>query len=86
MNIEPLNEFYAAMENLCSIGDANSINIPWLLSLSLSIGNATTEAISRNCVVFVEPEWGFDITGGGKGSIYGNGGQGTGEGGLYVSW
>jgi hypothetical protein len=86
MNIEPLDSWYAAIENLTCEGDANSINIPWLLSLSVSIGNATTEAISKNCVVFCEPEWGFDITGGGVGSMYGNGGQGSGEGGLYVSW
>lgn len=86
MNIENLDAWYAAIENLTAEGDANSLNIPWLLELSVSIGNATTEAISRNCVVFCEPEWGFDMTGGGQGSMYGNGGMGSGEGGLYVSW
>lgn len=84
--IEPLDEWFHQIENLSIIGDANSINIPWLLGISVSIGNATTEAIGRNAVVFCEPEWGFDITGGGKGSLYGNGGIGSGEGGLYVSW
>lgn len=86
MNIEPLDAWYAAIENLTAEGDANSINIPWLSAISLAIGNATTKAISQNCVVFSEPEWGLDITGAGKGSMYGSGGIGSGEGGLYVSW
>ncbi len=85
MNIEPMDEWYAAIENLTAVGDASSINIPWLLSISLSIGNATTQAIARNAVVFSEPEW-ADGTGGGQGSMYGNGGTGSGEGGLCVSW
>jgi hypothetical protein len=85
-NIEPLDAWYAAIENLTAEGDTNSINIPWLLAISLSIGNATTEAIAKNAVVFCEPEWGFDMTGCGVGSMYGNGGTGSGEGGLYVSW
>lgn len=85
MNIEPMDAWFAEIENLTAEGDANSVNIPWLLSLSLSIGNATTQAIAKNCVVFVDPEWG-EVTGMGKGSMYGNGGQGSGEGGLYVSW
>lgn len=84
--IEPVDEWFAAIENLTAVGDASSINIPWLLDLSVSIGNATTEAIAKNAVVFCEPEWGFDMTGGGTGSFYGNGGMGSGEGGLYVSW
>lgn len=86
MNVEPLDSWYAAIENLTAEGDANSINIPWLLGLSVSQGNAATNAIAKNCVVFCEPEWGLDITGAGKGSMYGNGGIGNGEGGLYVSW
>lgn len=85
-NIEPLDLWYAAIENLTAEGDANSINIPWLLGISVTVGNAATKAISQNCVVFCEPEWGFDITGAGTGSMYGSGGQGSGEGGLYVSF
>ena len=84
--IEPLDEWFASMENLVAVGDANSINIPWLLGISVSVGNATTRAIADNAVFCCEPEWGFDITGAGVGSMYGSGGQGTGEGGLYVSW
>jgi hypothetical protein len=83
MNIEPLDEWFAAIENLTAVGDANSINIPWLLSISLSVGNATTEAISRNCVVFSEPEWGFDQTGLGQSGMIGGSGEG---GGVYVGW
>lgn len=86
MNIEPLDAFYAAIENLTAEGDANSINIPWLLQISVTLGNATTQAIGRNAVIFCEPEWGFDMTGAGQGSLYGSGGTGSGEGGLYVSW
>lgn len=83
--IEPLDTWYCDIENLCSVGDANSINIPWLLDLSVSIGNATTQAIGKNAVVFCETEWG-EGTGGGFGSLYGSGGVGSGEGGLYVSF
>lgn len=85
-NIEPLDAWYAAIENLTAEGCADSVNIPWLLSISVAIGNATTQAIGMNAVVFSEPEWGFDITGAGVGSMYGNGGIGSGEGGLYVSF
>lgn len=85
MNIEPMDSWYAAIENLTAEGDASSINIPWLLAISVSVGNATTQAIGKNCVVFTDPEWG-EIVGAGVGSMYGNGGQGSGEGGLYVSW
>ena len=85
-NIEPVDAWFAAIENLTAEGDANSVNIPWLLSLSIAQGNAFTEAIDLNAVVTCEPEWGLDITGAGQGSMYGNGGTGSGEGGLYVSW
>jgi hypothetical protein len=82
MNIEPLDAWFAAIENLTAEGDANSVNIPWLLSISLAVGNATTEAISKNCVVFTDPEWG-EATGLGKGVM----GAGSGEGGgCYVGW
>lgn len=82
MNIDPLDAWYAAIENLTAEGDANSLNIPWLLSISLSVGNATTAAISKNCVVFCEVEWG-EGTGGGKASMFGGSGEG---GGCYVGW
>jgi hypothetical protein len=82
MNIEPMDQWYAAIENLTAEGDANSVNIPWLLSISVSVGNATTEAIAKNCVVFVDPEWG-EVTGMGKAGM----GSGSGEGGgVYVGW
>lgn len=83
MNIEPLDSWFAAIENLTAEGDANSINIPWLSALSLSVGNATTDAISKNCVVFTDPEWG-ESGGLGKASMIG-GGSGEG-GGVYVGW
>ena len=57
MNIEPMDAWYAAIENLTAEGDANSINIPWLLSISLSVGNAATSAIAKNCIVWIDPEW-----------------------------
>jgi hypothetical protein len=85
MNIEPLDAWYAAIENLTAEGDASSVNIPWLLAISVSQGNAATQSIAKNCIVWVDPEWG-EVTGGGKGSMYGNGGIGSGQGGLYVSW
>jgi hypothetical protein len=81
--IEALDSWYAAIENLTAEGDANSINIPWLLQLSVSVGNATTTAISKNCVVFTEMEWG-EATGLGKAGMIG-GGSGEG-GGVYASW
>lgn len=85
MNIEPMDAWYAAIENLTAEGDANSINIPWLLSISLSIGNATTQSIAKNCIVFVDPEWG-EVTGMGKSGMLG-GGSGEGGGpGTYVGW
>jgi hypothetical protein len=82
MNIEPMDAWYAAIENLTAEGDAGSVNIPWLLGISLSVGNAATTAISQGCVVFCEPEWGFD-TGSGKASMFGGSGEG---GGIYVGW
>lgn len=82
MNIEPMDEWYAAIENLTAEGAAGSVNIPWMLGISLSVGNATTEAISKNCVVFSEVEWG-EGTGSGKVSMFGGSGEG---GGTYVGW
>ena len=85
MNIEGMDAWYADIGDLRSVGGAGSVNIPWLLSISVAIGNATTQAIGQNAVIFTEPEWG-EATGMGKGSLYGSGGIGSGEGGLYVSW
>lgn len=83
MNIEPLDEWYVAMENLSAVGDANSLNIPWLLGISVSIGNATTSAIAKNCVVFTDPEWG-EVTGAsGSATMFAGSGEG---GGVYVGW
>ena len=39
-------------------GRLQLINIPWLLALSVPIGNAATEAIAKNTVVFCEGEMG----------------------------
>jgi hypothetical protein len=80
--IEPMDVWYAEIGELNCGGGGDSINIPWLLSISLAIGNATTKAISQNCVVFSEVEWG-EGTGGGKVSMYGGSGEG---GGVYVGW
>lgn len=86
VNIEGVDEWIASIENLVAVGDANSINIPWLLGISVSVGNAATQAIGKNCIVFCDPGWDCEGIGMGKGSMYGNGGTGSGEGGLYVSW
>jgi hypothetical protein len=81
--IEPMDVWYAEIGELSSSGGDNGVNIPWLLSISLAIGNATTKAISQNCVVFSEVEWG-EGTGAGKASMFGGG---SGEGGsVYVGW
>ena len=88
MNIEAMDQWYAEIGDLRSTGGGGSVNIPWLLSISVAIGNATTQAIAQNAVIFTEPEWGLDVSGAGAGagSMYGSGGIGSGEGGLYVSW
>jgi hypothetical protein len=84
-NIEPLDEWYAAIENLVAVGDANSINIPWLLGISVSIGNATTQAIAKNCIVFSDPD--YDDQGASGLGKMGMTGGGSGEGGgVYVQW
>lgn len=85
MNIEPLDAWFAAIENLTAEGSADSLNIPWLLSISVAVGNATTQAIGKNAVVFCEPEWGFDMTGQGGGNVHGVGGSGEGSA-LAVGW
>jgi hypothetical protein len=80
--IAPLDEWFSAMENLVAVGDAGSINIPWLLGIATSVGNAATAAIGRNAVVFCDTEWG-EVTGAGKGTMMGGSGEG---GGVYVGW
>lgn len=65
----------------------SSVNIPWLLALSVSMGNAYTKGLAQNAQVFCEPEWGFDVSGGGK--DIGPGQQmvtGGSTGGLIVAW
>jgi hypothetical protein len=85
MNIEPMDAWFADIGEIpCDGGASGSVNIPWLLSISVSVGNATTAAISKNCVVFTDPEWGETGGGLGKASMIG-GGSGEG-GGVYVGW
>jgi hypothetical protein len=43
-----------------------SVNIPWVLDLALSEGNATTVAIGQSAWTWPEPEWGWDTTGPGQ--------------------
>jgi|SRR5579871_1783558 len=79
------DEEIAAKENLYSEGHANSINIPWLLGISVAMGNGMTEAIAKSCIAYVEPEFGLDGGGGGNESgaqAYG----GAQSGGTIVSW
>lgn len=83
MSIEPLDEWLVAMENLTAEGDAGSVNIPYLLGISVSIGNAMTKAIGKNAVVFTDPEWDEGGTGMGKATMFGGSGEG---GGVYVGW
>jgi len=37
-----------------------SINIPWVLSVALSEGNASTKALGETAWAWPEPEWGFE--------------------------
>jgi hypothetical protein len=76
--------YYLDMEGGVTELAAGSINIPWLAGIIISQGNAMTEAIARNSVVYVEPEYGLECTGaGGAGGYQGMGGS---SGGLVVSW
>lgn len=64
-----------------------SINIPWILSIALAQGNATTRAIGESAWTWPEPEWGWDA--GGPGKDIGPGQQmftGGAIGGFIVSW
>lgn len=59
--------WYLEMENCTAeLASAGSINIPWILSIALSEGNAATKALGETANLWPEPEWGFDVTGGGK--------------------
>ena len=71
-------------ENL-GLGDGyGQLNIPWYIGLSAMMGNAGTTALSRNAVVFCEPEWGYECVG--MGSSYPGGVIGGPSGGLTVAW
>jgi hypothetical protein len=78
-------EFYLDREGGTTELAAGSMNIPWLAGLIISQGNAMTEAIGRNAVVFCEPEYGNDSDGGG-GAAGGYAGMGASSGGLSVAW
>lgn len=82
--VHPLDSWYSEVENLGY--SEPTANIPWLLSISVARGNAATAAIAKNCVVFCEPEWGCDITGGGKSRAGGHTQAGGPSGGLTVAW
>lgn len=58
--------YYLELEGGLCEPAAGSINIPWLLGLSVGQGNAFTTALASNAQVFCEPEWGWDVSGGGK--------------------
>ena len=64
-----------------------SINIPWLLSISNSLGNAYTQALSENAVAYIDPEFGWEAAGGGQDIAPGQQmWMGGGTGGFIVSW
>jgi hypothetical protein len=73
----------AAIEGMISEGGPP--NIPWLLGLAASQGNAMTEALARSNILYSEPEFGNDGGGGGNetGASVGGGGSVNG---LIVSW
>ncbi len=68
------------------INTGGTPNIPWLLGLSVSMGNAMTEAIAKQAIIYQEPEWGWDGGGGGNESGASQIGAGGSSGGLLVSW
>jgi hypothetical protein len=57
---------YLAWENGVSEPGSGSLNIPYLMGIMVSMGNAATSALAKNAIVFCEPEWGFDVSGSGK--------------------
>jgi hypothetical protein len=79
--------WYLELEGGISEGSPGNMNIPWLLGIMVSMGNAGTSALANNAVVFCEPEWGWDVSGGGK--DIGPGQQmivGGSSGGMVVAW
>lgn len=48
------------------LGDSSegSINIPWLVGISVATGNAATKALGETANIYAEPEWGWDSYGG----------------------
>jgi hypothetical protein len=68
------------------INTGGTPNIPWLLGLSVSMGNAMTEAIAKQAVIYCEPEYGWDGGGGGNEAGDSQIGAGGSSNGLIVSW
>lgn len=59
--------WYLEIENgTAELASEGSINIPWILGIALAEGNAATKALGETANLWPEPEWGFDVTGGGK--------------------
>jgi hypothetical protein len=88
IGLEGSYEWYLGIEGGYSEPSSEgSINIPWILSLALSLGNAATEALGTTANVFVEPEWGWDAgeIGRDKGP-YNDTWMGGGTGGFIISW
>lgn len=86
--LEGSYEWYLGIEGgIVEPSSEGSINIPWLLAISLQLGNAATKALGETANVFIEPEWGWDA--GGPGKDIGPGQQmwvGGGVGGFIRSW
>ena len=57
-------DWYLEREGVWLGGTDDSINIPWILGLAISEGNASTKAIGEGAWTYPEPEWGFDASGG----------------------
>ncbi len=79
--------WYLELEGGISEGSPGNMNIPWLLGIMVAQGNAGTSALAHNAVVFCEPEWGWDVSGGGK--DIGPGQQmivGGSSGGMVIAW
>ena len=71
---------------ICEITAGGEFNFPAIIALSAMMGNAATVALAHNAQVFCEPEWGYDISGGGFGRNYtGAGGRGA-IGGATIWW
>jgi hypothetical protein len=88
IGLEGSYEWYLGIEGGYSEPSSDgSINIPWLLSISLALGNAATKALGEGCNIFTEPEWGWDAGEPGK-DIGPNESMwvGGGSGGFIRSW